>query len=145
MGAANTSKVALAFLAAPASAVVALGLLVFALLPLGGYDPNPPSQVAFHFALFGAIIIFPISIAVGVPLYLLFVLKGWLTRRAVFIGGLGLSLAYPIFVTLQNPQSPSLVTLAQYVICAVCGLVAAWVFCKVSGLSSRQSCGAAKP
>lgn len=145
MNATTIGRVALAFLAAPTAAVITLSLLVLVLWPLAGNDPNPPSNAAFHFALYGAIIIFPLSIAAGFPLFLLFKLKGWLSRRAVFIGGLLLSLAYPVFVSLQNPQSPGLVTFAHYGVCAVCGLAAAWVFCAVSGLASGQNHGSVKP
>ena len=141
----SNGRVALAFLAAPTAAVVSLGLLVFVLLPLAGHDPEPSSKVALHFALFGAIIIFPVAIAAGLPLFLLFKFKGWLSRRAVFIGGLLLSLAFPAFVSLKNPQSPGFVTVGHYSVCAVCGVVAAWVFCAVSGLSSRQNHGSVKP
>jgi hypothetical protein len=132
---ANSRKVALAFVAAPAAAVVTLAFLVFVFWPGNGAD-SPP-HAALGFAIYGAIIIFPISIVGGVPLYLLFRFKSWLSRAAVFLGSVVLSLAYPIFVALENPLRPGLVTAPEYLVSVICGLVAAWVFCRIVGLSSK--------
>lgn len=145
LNSASNGRIALAFLAAPMAAALTLGFLVFVLWPLAGDDSTSPSRAAVHFALLGSIVIFPISIAAGFPLFLIFKRMGWLSRRVVFIGGGLLSLTYPAFISLSNPHIPGMVTPGHYVICAVCGAVAAWVFCAVSGLSSDHARGGIKP
>lgn len=145
MSVASNGRIALAFLAAPTAAALTLGFLVFVLWPLAGDESTSSSHAAAHFALLGSIVIFPLSIAAGFPLFLIFKHMGWLSRRVVFIGGVLLSLAYPVFISLSNPHIPGMVTPGHYVICAVCGAVAAWVFCVVSGLSSDHARGDIKP
>ena len=130
----RVSKVAAAFLLAPAAAVLTLSFLVFVLWHFAGSDPNPPWRAAMHFGLYGTLIIYPVSLGIGVPAFVLFQRLGWLSRKAVFVGGALLSVAYPAFAAVQNTHQPGTVQPLYYVVCLACGLVASWVFCAVSGM-----------
>lgn len=91
-----------------------------------------PWEAALHFGLYGAVIVFPLTLIGGVPLFALARLFGLVRRRAVMAAGALLALAYPVLVSMQN--EPGTVSPWAFFICVAAGLVAALVFCQVAGV-----------
>ena len=129
-------RVFLATFAGAGTAVVVIAIIAVLAWPLaGGHDD--PLSIAVHFIVFGAFITFPIAFLGGIPLYYFFKWCGWLTPRSVLVGGVALSLIFPLQTWLIN--QPGAVSFWQFCICAVAGMAASIVFIRISGLSHANN------
>lgn len=91
-----------------------------------------PWKSALHFGVYGAVIIFPITLLGGVPLFMVARAFGLIRWSIVLGAGILLGLVYPAIVFIQN--EPGVVSWWAFAVCAGAGLVAALVFCRVAGI-----------
>lgn len=131
----NTTRLILAFLAASTSAIIALFFIILIFFSIFPTSSDPPQKLAFHFLVFGAIIIFPIAFGLGVPLFLIFKYKGWLSTINIYIGGISLSLIYPIYYFVKNAYKFETITFSYLTLCIISGTIAVFVFSKIMKLS----------
>lgn len=131
-------RILLAFLAAPSAAVGTVALLGFISWPFVTAT-DTPWESAVVFAVYSTVVIFPVSIVIGFPAFLVFNHFGLVNKRNVLVGGVVLSLVYPTIVYISNSSSPSLATFFYGFLCGLCGFVAAWVFCLTAGIKNAHS------
>lgn len=124
-------RVLFAIFVSAAAAVAVVALAAAVAVPLVG-DVNPRGIVALHFAVFGAVIAFPIAFLGGLPLYYFFRWRGWLRPGVVLAGGVALALAFPVYAWWIN--SPGVVSFWHFFACATAGAAASMVFIRLSGV-----------
>lgn len=127
-------KIVLAFLA---GASAALAVVVLAAVVFMSSKMNNPLSIAVHFIVFGTIIVFPLTLIGGVPLFGICRLLGWVNWWTVLLGSVALSEIYPFYVYLANHSG--VVTGGEFATCAAAGVVAAVVFCRVAGIRLRET------
>ena len=94
-------RVFLATFAGAGTAVVVVAIIAMLAWPLAG-GRDSPFSIAVHFIVFGAFVSFPLAFLGGIPLYFFFKWRGWLTPRSVLVGGVALSLIFPLQTWLIN-------------------------------------------
>lgn len=129
-------RVFLATFAGAGTAVASIAIIAMLAWPLAGGGDSLLS-IAVHFIVFGAFIAFPLAFLGGIPLYYFFKWRGWLTPRSVLVGGVALSLIFPLQTWLINQSG--VVSFWHFCICAVAGIAASMVFIRISGLSHANS------
>ncbi len=128
-------KIIAALLAGAVSALAFLVLTVVLFFPAMSTDRG--WEVGLHFAVFGAVIIFPLALFAVIP-YFIFRKFGWPNRRSILVGSVALALAYPGWVWLT---SPGFVHWWAFVACAFAGALAATVFCHIAGVGRDAASG----
>ena len=123
------ARLVLAFVASAFAALVAAVLIAVIFV---SDKQNHPLEVALHFTVFGAIIVFPVAFVGGIPLYGLFRVLGWINWWMVLLGGIALSEAYAVYIYFIN--LPGTVTPGEFATCGASGVVAAIVFCRIAGI-----------
>ncbi|MDB5977521.1 MAG: hypothetical protein JWR07_4281 [Nevskia sp.] len=110
------------------SALAVILIAVVALWPFSTYAGKTWEAVA-HFCIFGTVVIFPVAFCGAIPLYWFFRAVGFLNWTTVMLGGVALSLVYPLILTFENEMG--VVTWPEFGLCALAGAVAAWVFSRM--------------
>ena len=114
------------------SATAALAAVTVMAMLYSFFVPGSAWKAALHFGEPAALVIYPITFVVGVPLYCAARLLKIISWGRDIFGGALLALVYPVLVLIRSDFSTG--SLLGFVICGGIGAFAGLVFCQVAGI-----------
>lgn len=119
------------------SSTAALAAVVVTGMLYSFFVPGSPWEVALHFGEPAALVIYPITFVVGLPLYCAARLLKIFSWGRVLFGGIFLALVYPVGVLIYSDFSAG--SVSGFVICGGIGALAGLIFCQVAGIKRASN------